>query len=176
MSSQQEYSGESPLADEAVKVRLKWFNSPKGFGFVVPETESIDVFLHVTTLKRAGVEMLGEGASLLCHIERGPRGAQVREIVAILDTGFEPEAVSPKPLRQDNQEEIFQVAGAVKWYTPEKGYGFVKAEDGQKDIFLHKNCLQRYGMTTIEPLTWLLMAVRMTPKGREVVDFEFLDD
>ncbi len=96
--------------------------------------------------------------------------------MAILDAGHEPDSGLSKPLRQDNQEEIFELAGMVKWYTPEKGYGFVKAEDGGKDVFLHKNCLQKYGMISIEPQTWLLMAVRMTPKGREVVDFEFLDD
>lgn len=30
--------------------------------------------------------------------------------------------------------------GTVKWFNPEKGYGFIEQEDG-KDIFVHKNDL-----------------------------------
>ena len=67
--------------DVPVKTRLKWFNNPKGFGFVCPEDEELDAFLHITTLQRAGVSALGDGASLLCIIERGPKGAQVREVI-----------------------------------------------------------------------------------------------
>lgn len=157
--------------DITVKAWLKWFNSPKGFGFVVPENADIDAFIHVTTLQRAGVDALGENACLLCRISRGPRGAQVKEIVAMLDPGARPASVRPKP-----RQEIYQMNGIVKWYRPEKGFGFVEASDGQKDIFLHKSCLLKKNMDFIETGTPVVMTVRAVPKGREVLDFSVLED
>lgn len=164
------------LRDDAVKARVKWFNVPKGFGFVVPEDGNYDAFLHVTTLKRAGVDRLGEGACLLCVIERTAKGAHVKEIMAILDAGAWPEPIDPPASRETVDDDSFPLTGTVKWYTPEKGFGFVIADDGLKDVFLHRQCLQRYGLSTIEPGTPLHMTVRNVPKGREVIDFLFLDE
>ena len=45
-----------------VKSRLKWFNSTKGFGFVVPIEDPCDAFIHITTLQDAGIHELGEEA------------------------------------------------------------------------------------------------------------------
>jgi len=157
--------------DETVKAWLKWFNSPKGFGFVVPENAGIDAFLHVTTLQRAGVDALGENACLLCRIKKGPRGAQVSEIVAMLDPGAKPASVRPKP-----KNEIYELNGFVKWYRPDKGFGFVEASDGQKDVFLHKSLLQKHGLTSLEPGTPVVMIVKAVSKGREAIDFTILED
>ena len=35
------------------------------------------------------------------------------------------------------------VTGVVKWYDSEKGYGFIKPQDGSKDVFLHVSQLKR---------------------------------
>jgi cold shock protein len=166
------------LSADAVRVRLKWFNIPKGFGFVIPENEDIDVFLHITKLQQARVNSLGEGACLLCHIEQGEKGAQVSEVLELLDAGTQPEPLPAESSARGNRRQSAwsQLAGTVKLYNAEKGFGFVMADDGQKDVFLHRRCLKRCGLATIEPGTRVIMNVRPTPRGREVVDFMFCDE
>ena len=50
---------DAPDKDEVletdVEVKLKWFNQPKGFGFVVPNNKDVDAFLHITTLQKAEI-------------------------------------------------------------------------------------------------------------------------
>ena len=40
---------------------VKWFNSQKGFGFIQPEDADKDVFVHISTVERAGMDTLTEG-------------------------------------------------------------------------------------------------------------------
>jgi CspA family cold shock protein len=40
---------------------VKWFNSQKGFGFIQPDDGSTDVFVHVSSVERAGMYNLNEG-------------------------------------------------------------------------------------------------------------------
>jgi CspA family cold shock protein len=36
--------------------------------------------------------------------------------------------------------------GTVKFYNDQKGFGFIKPEDGSKDVFVHATALERAGM------------------------------
>ncbi len=168
---------ESAIEGLPVKVKLKWFNAPKGFGFVVPDGEAIDAFLHVTTLQRANVQSLGEGAELLCHIVRGPKGAHVIQVVALLNEGNAAETLSPaKDWPGHEGCALSRMQGRVKWYKPDKGFGFIVPDDGQKDVFIHKTCLDRHGLESLLPGQRLNMLVRSVPKGREAMELEFLAD
>jgi CspA family cold shock protein len=41
-------------------------------------------------------------------------------------------------------------SGKVKWFNPNKGYGFITPENGAKDIFLHISSLEKAGITFLE--------------------------
>ena len=43
------------------------------------------------------------------------------------------------------------VDGAVKWFEPDKGYGFISPDGGGKDIFVHVTALRRSGVQTLGP-------------------------
>jgi CspA family cold shock protein len=53
---------------------VKWFNSTKGFGFIQPEDGSADVFVHISSVERAGIGNLNEGQKLSYDVERGRTG------------------------------------------------------------------------------------------------------
>ena len=43
------------------------------------------------------------------------------------------------------------VRGTVKWFNPEKGFGFVKLSDGSGDAFLHGSVLAQSGTAAVQP-------------------------
>lgn len=53
---------------------VKWFNSLKGYGFIQPEDGSADVFVHISSVERAGMGSLTEGQKLSFELERGRTG------------------------------------------------------------------------------------------------------
>lgn len=52
---------------------VKWFNSTKGFGFIQPDDGTNDVFVHISSVERAGLDNLREGQKVSFDLERDPR-------------------------------------------------------------------------------------------------------
>ena len=40
-------------------------------------------------------------------------------------------------------------SGTVKWFNPEKGFGFIQPQDGGKDVFVHITALQAAGISSL---------------------------
>lgn len=160
----------SPVSEDVpIKMNLKWFNGSKGFGFVVPEDESFDAFLHITTLQNLGVHSIGEGAVLMCTIYDGPKGKQVKDVTEILDEG----AQSTVP--EINEEDgTMTMGGLVKWYKPEKGFGFIIPDDRMKDIFIHQSCLERLEIDELKAGQRVKVTLKIVDKGREAVGVEVI--
>ena len=54
--------------------KIKWFNSTKGFGFIARDDKEKHVFVHVSALRKAGMNRLDEGQALTFEVEEGPKG------------------------------------------------------------------------------------------------------
>lgn len=59
---------------------VKWFNNKKGFGFIVPEGTTDDVFVHFSAIKGDGFKTLAKGATVRFELERGPKGLHAHEV------------------------------------------------------------------------------------------------
>lgn len=79
------------------------------------------------------------------------------------------------PRRAVDTSSATPLDGTVKWFNPEKGFGFVAGEDGGKDVFVHISVLQSAGMGPLTDGQRVAMKVVETPKGREAVEISLLD-
>ena len=56
--------------------------------------------------------------------------------------------------------------GTVKWFNPDKGYGFVAPDNGKKDVFIHMSALKEAGLDNLDEDQKIEYEV-VEEKGRE---------
>ena len=67
-------------------------------------------------------------------------------------------------------EEEKIIEGKVKWFDPKKGFGFVIAEDSDRDILLHANVLRNFGQSSVADGAFVEIVVQDTPRGRQALE------
>ncbi|HMD66237.1 MAG TPA: cold-shock protein [Stellaceae bacterium] len=67
------------------------------------------------------------------------------------------------------------VRAVVKWFKPERGFGFVELSDGSGDAFLHATVLERNGIAAVQPGETLEVRVAPGQKGPQVTEVLSVD-
>lgn len=62
---------------------VKWFNSEKGFGFIAPDGDGPDVFVHFSAIAGNGYKSLEENQRVEFEIGQGTKGPQATGVTVI---------------------------------------------------------------------------------------------
>jgi len=62
---------------------VKWFEAEKGYGFISPDGGGKDVFIHITALRRSGVNALGPGQRVRVDVVDGKKGLEADRITLL---------------------------------------------------------------------------------------------
>lgn len=156
------------VPQNVVDAEVLWFNAGKGFGFV-KLSDGTEAYLHISVLEAAGGRDLSEGTRLKVTVEEGPRG---RQIVKVLDIGDQIPKVPEGErhvgdIAEDGNAQL-EAEGTVKWYNPEKGFGFIAPDNGENDIFVHATAVTRSGLSALEEGQRVVFQAGLGKKGMEV--------
>lgn len=59
---------------------VKWFNNAKGYGFILPDQGSGDIFAHYSSIDMQGYKTLKAGQAVVFETEDGPKGLHASKI------------------------------------------------------------------------------------------------
>lgn len=141
-------------AGTRISTTVKWYDPEKGFGFLVPDDGSSDIYCRESTLTAVGLATLLTGATVVCETVPALRGPEVSRILTV---DFSKAAAPRMSLaRPAGNGQIGagpdgpavpgrQVRAIVKWFHADKGYGFLEPEDGSADLFCHITAVEASG-------------------------------
>lgn len=161
--------------------RVKWFDSTRGFGFLVSDELDGDVLIHFSVLREHGRRSVPEGALVECVPMRLERGLQAQRVLSIdVSSALPVQTRSPiSPKERADRKALSEAAGEfqpveVKWFNRVKGYGFVNRggaeEDGQEDVFVHMETVRQAGLGELQPGQKLEARIASSAKGLTAVE------
>ena len=151
-----------------VRGLVKWFNPEKGFGFVDLSDGSGDAFLHGSVLAQSGINAVQPGDTVEVRVGPGHKGPHVTEVLSV-----DSSTAVPTASRRSNAQATtlngpsVEETGTVKWFNPEKGYGFIAPNGGGKDVFVHISALDRSGIAALGEGQTVVVDVIEGRKGPE---------
>lgn len=156
---------------------VKWYSPTKGYGFLSLGNNLCDVMIHFSTLDKIGCPYVKAGDRVICEVASGTLGLYVFRVIEVKFGSPEPRALSSftnsrfeaRGFRSEdfNAEDLKDIEGVVKWYNPDKGYGFILPDDGTREIFLHFFVLRSTGYKDLQPGTRVLAKTINSERGPE---------
>jgi CspA family cold shock protein len=125
-------------ANSRCRGTVKWFNTTKGFGFIQPAGGGGDVFVHISAVEASGLSALAEGQEVSYELAEGRDGRSAAEKIEV--------SAAEKRTQLTVVGQAPAHKGVLKWFNPDKRFGFIAPADGGKDAFLHIKEIERSGL------------------------------
>lgn len=155
--------------------KVKWFDTTKGFGFVVDDEGGPDILLHANVLRNFGRSSVAEGTAVEIVVVASDRGQQASEIVHM----EQPDSVPENALRGLEEagidlstlsEHSELTAARVKWFDKVKGFGFLNVFESTEDIFVHAEVLRAYGISELQQSEAVSIRTASGPRGKLAIE------
>jgi CspA family cold shock protein len=172
------------------------YDPDRGFGFIVPE----DVFVHVSAVRGARGGELVEGDRVEFELVQGDRGLQAEDVRVL--GGGRPQGRGGDRGRGDRDRgdrdrgdrdrggdrgERRPAAGrargaggaptegTVRWFNPDKGFGFISPDDGSDDVFVHHSDIDDDGYRELQEGQRVAYTPASGPRGASATQVRPLD-
>ena len=66
----------------------------------------------------------------------------------------------------------YMASGIVKWFNDAKGFGFIKPDEGEEELFAHFSAIQMSGFTTLKEGQRVSFEVVQGPKGKQATNIQ----
>ena len=144
---------------------VKWFDTGRGYGFIIPDNGMQDILLHLSCLKRDGFDAPLEGTRIACEVVERQKGYQCLKVLSVDPST----AIHPVERKSRAHTTVTPSSGwvraKVKWFNRARGFGFVSEGEGKPDIFVHMETLRKTAIAELQPETWVYVRFGEGPKG-----------
>lgn len=156
-----------------IRGSVKWFDTTKGFGFIVAESGGPDILLHVNALRNFGQNSICDNAGIVVSVQQTQRGLQAVEVFEVTPPADDPsdlnDPLGDDPAANAAHADLPLEPARVKWFDKVKGFGFANVFGRPEDVFVHMEVLRRSGFAELQPGEAVGLRIVEGERGRMAV-------
>jgi len=140
---------------------VRWFDPEKGYGFITGDSE--DIHVHYSGIQGEGYRILEEDQLVEYSIVDDDKEETAVNVVVLNEKTTQSSQGSDNDI-VDGRRYI----GVVKWFNPQKGYGFITGDSG--DIHVHYSDVRDFRNHILEDGQQVEYSIGQGAKGPAAVD------